>query len=81
VGKLPTFSILVILASGVGRIDGRSGTKNIASGKRKCHEMQKKYEWELIEVNFDRKDPILPVECIFQGEATFPKHWEEDDNE
>jgi hypothetical protein len=57
----------------VGRIDGRSGTKNIASGRRKCHEMQKKYGGELIEVNFDRKDPILycPLNVYFREKRRF----------
>lgn len=34
-----------------------------------CEEIGKKYGWELIEVR-ETNDPILEVDCIFEGEQT-----------
>lgn len=40
-----------------------------ATDPEKCEEMAEKYQWELKEVR-STNDPILKVDCVFEGEQT-----------
>lgn len=40
-----------------------------ATDPEKCDEMAKRYDWELKEVR-QTKDPVLKVDCVFEGEQT-----------
>jgi hypothetical protein len=40
-----------------------------ATDPEKCEEMAERYNWELREVR-PTSDPILKVDCVFEGEQT-----------
>lgn len=40
-----------------------------ATDRQKCREMARKYGWKLKEVRLT-KDPVLKVDCVFEGEQT-----------
>jgi hypothetical protein len=54
-------------------------TKHSATDRNKCYEMERRYGWDLIEIVEHPEQPIMKVDCIFLGDAEFPKHWMEDD--
>ncbi len=47
-------------------------TSHWASSEEDCEKMAEKYSWDLVETNRD-DSKILPVECVYDGEAEFPK--------
>lgn len=40
-----------------------------ATDPDKCEQMAKRYNWQLREVR-STKDPVLKVDCVFEGEQT-----------
>ena len=47
-------------------------TRHAATSKKDCEQMEKKYQWKLKRVD-DRKDATLKKDCVFEGDAEFPK--------
>jgi hypothetical protein len=47
-------------------------TSHFATDPKKCEEMADKYNWKLQRYK-DTGSGNLPVECIFEGDAEFPK--------
>ncbi|NJR53081.1 MAG: hypothetical protein HC780_29530 [Leptolyngbyaceae cyanobacterium CSU_1_3] len=45
-----------------------------------CEEMTEKYDWQLVDVE-KTGDPVLPVDCVFEGETQFPKSYYDTDKE
>jgi hypothetical protein len=45
-----------------------------------CEEMERKYGWDLVRVE-ETADPILEVDCVFEGKAEFPKSYYDTDKE
>lgn len=45
-----------------------------------CEEMEQKYGWELIRVE-ETSDPILEVDCVFEGKTEFPKSYYDTEKE
>ncbi|MBN3942752.1 MULTISPECIES: hypothetical protein [unclassified Nostoc] len=39
-----------------------------------CEEMAEKYSWQLVDVE-KTGDPILEVDCVFEGKTEFPKSY------
>ena len=56
-------------------------TKHSATDSDKCYEMQRKYVWVLVDIDEHPDDPIFKVDCIFAGDAQFPKHWTEESDD
>jgi hypothetical protein len=48
-------------------------TKHGAANKSDCEKMAEKYNWSLRDIELNRKDSILKYDCIFDGDAEFPK--------
>ena len=46
-------------------------TSHWAISEEACESMEEKYGWTLVETNRDNSN-LLPVECVFEGEAEFP---------
>ncbi|GET40843.1 hypothetical protein [Microseira wollei] len=51
-----------------------------AADKADCEEMAEKYGWELVDVE-ETNDPILEVDCVFEGKTEFPKSYYDTDKE
>jgi len=47
-------------------------TRHAATDPEKCREMENKYGWKLLGWD-DLNSNVFEVECIFQGEAKFPR--------
>jgi len=47
-------------------------TTHSATDEDKCYEMEARYGWDLNKV-VETKSEILSVDCIFDGDAEFPK--------
>ncbi len=45
-----------------------------------CDEMADKYNWQLVDVE-KTGDPILPVDCVFEGKTEFPKSYYDTEKE
>ncbi len=41
-----------------------------ATDPEECEKMQQKYGWKLKDVRINKKQEILKVDCIFEGEQT-----------
>ena len=54
-------------------------TVHAAATPQHCDDMAKKYGWKLNKVTING-DPILPVDCEFEGEAPFPNYLESKSN-
>jgi len=59
-------------------------SRHAAADEGCCEEMERKYGRELVRVEIT-PDPILEVDCVFEGKTEFPKSYydtdkEEDDN-
>lgn len=52
-------------------------SRHAAVNKDDCKKMERKYGWELIEVEETPDDPIFKVDCVFEGETEFPKPYQE----
>jgi hypothetical protein len=55
-------------------------TKHSATDRDRCYEMERRHGWKLWKIDEHPEQPILKVDCIFLGDAEFPKHWTEEDN-
>jgi hypothetical protein len=55
-------------------------TRHAAATKEDCEDMGSKYGWPLKAMEIT-DTPILPVDCIFEGNCPFPKPWNETDND
>ncbi|MGB3560850.1 MAG: hypothetical protein WBD58_06155 [Geitlerinemataceae cyanobacterium] len=55
-------------------------TKHSATHRDKCYEMEARYGWKLWKIDEHPEQEIMKVDCIFLGDAQFPKHWTEEDN-
>ena len=59
----------------------RNISRHAATSKDDCVKMERKYGWHLIDVEETPEDPILKVDCVFEGETEFPKpHNEKESN-
>lgn len=56
-------------------------TKHSATDRDKCHEMERRYGWDLLDIDKHPEQDIFKVDCIFAGDAQFPKHWLEETDE
>jgi hypothetical protein len=59
-------------------------TWHYATDAEKCVKMQNKYKWVLLRVDtLDEEklsfNDILKVRCVFEGEASFPNYFREDE--
>ncbi|MGB5896790.1 MAG: hypothetical protein WBD58_18105 [Geitlerinemataceae cyanobacterium] len=54
------------------QLEERKTTSHWAISEEACESMEEKYGWTLVETNRDNSN-LLPVECVFEGEAEFPK--------
>jgi len=45
-----------------------------------CEEMEQKYGWDLVRIE-QTEDPILEVDCVFEGKTEFPKSYYDTDKE
>lgn len=54
----------------------QGNTSHWAVSEACCHAMAAKYGWTLVEARrrIEARDPLV-VECIFTGEAEFPKNF------
>ncbi len=43
-----------------------------------CEHMEQKYGWKLTDIE-ETNDPILEVDCVFEGNVEFPKHYTEEE--
>lgn len=53
-------------------------SRHAATDKDKCDDMADKYGWELVRVE-PTENPILEVDCVFDGETEFPNYQEKTD--
>jgi hypothetical protein len=51
----------------------RKTTSHWAASEENCDKMEQKYGWKLLDKRRNDEQSILPVECIFEGNAEFPK--------
>ncbi len=56
-------------------------TEHWAVCKEDCEKMAARNKWVLRDTEPDPKAKILKVKCIFEGDARFPTHWQEDEND
>jgi hypothetical protein len=56
-------------------------TTHSATDSDKCYEMKRRYGWDLLRIDKFPDEPIFKVNCVFLGEAKFPKHWTEDEDD
>jgi hypothetical protein len=47
-------------------------TRHAATDPQKCRDMEKRYGWKLKAIE-SAGNSILPVNCVFEGDAEFPK--------
>lgn len=45
-----------------------------------CEEMAEKYGWQLVNVE-ETGDPVLEVDCVFEGQTEFPKSYYDTEKE
>jgi hypothetical protein len=48
-------------------------TRHSAANKSDCEKMAKKYNWDLRDIELNPKSSVLKYDCIFDGDAEFPK--------
>ena len=60
--------------------ENENKSRHAAADDDCCDEMAEKYGWQLVDVE-QTGDPILPVDCVFEGETEFPNYHEESENE
>ncbi len=58
--------------------ESRKTTKHSATDASKCYAMENRYGWKIWEIEEHPEQPIFKVDCIFLGDAPFPKHWTEE---
>ncbi len=58
--------------------DDEDVSRHAATDEEKCEDMATKYKWSLIRVE-PADDPILKVDCVFEGETEFPDYHEKQD--
>jgi hypothetical protein len=58
--------------------DEENVSRHAATDEEKCEEMAEKYDWDLVRVE-PTEDPILQVDCVFEGETQFPNYHEKQD--
>jgi hypothetical protein len=49
-------------------------SRHAAADEDCCEEMAEKYSWQLVDVE-KTGDPILEVDCVFEGKTEFPKSY------
>ena len=60
--------------------ENENKSRHAAADDDCCDEMAEKYGWQLVDVE-QTGDPILPVDCVFEGETEFPKSYYDTDKE
>ena len=54
-------------------------TVHAAASPRLCKEMETRYGWKLLRIRKSKGgNDVLPVDCIFEGEAEFPTYHKDD---
>jgi hypothetical protein len=54
--------------------------RHAAADADSCREMADQYGWKLVDVE-NTGDPVLPVDCVFDGETKFPpSYYEKEEN-
>ncbi|NEP63857.1 MAG: hypothetical protein F6K31_44360 [Symploca sp. SIO2G7] len=51
-------------------------SSHAVTDNEKCYEIEAKYGWKLLRIEL-LDDPILEVNCIFEGETEFPNYLED----
>jgi hypothetical protein len=49
-------------------------SRHAAATPEDCEEMERRNEWTLVDVE-PTGNPILPVDCVFDGETEFPQSY------
>lgn len=60
--------------------EGENVSRHAAADEECCEEIADKYDWNLIRVE-TTEDPILEVDCVFEGNTDFPKSYYDTDKE
>ncbi|MEL7039843.1 MAG: hypothetical protein AAFO04_30235 [Cyanobacteria bacterium J06592_8] len=55
-------------------------TNHWATSEENCEEMRSKYNWNLTQASDSKDGTDLPVECQFEGDATFPNYYDEEED-
>ncbi|NJM66178.1 MAG: hypothetical protein HC851_11255 [Acaryochloris sp. RU_4_1] len=56
-------------------------SRHAATDEGKCEVMSRKYGWALVGVEKTPDDPVLKVDCVFEGKTEFPKPYHENEKE
>ncbi len=59
--------------------EGKKTTTHSATDSEKCYEMKRRYGWELVRIEEYPDQEIFKIDCVFLGDAEFPKHWTQED--
>jgi hypothetical protein len=60
--------------------DEENKSRHAAADEDCCDEMAEKYGWQLVDVE-KTGDPILEVDCVFEGKPEFPQSYYDPDQE
>lgn len=60
--------------------ENENKSRHSAANDDCCDEMAETYGWKLVDVE-ETRNPVLPVDCVFEGETEFPRSYYETERE